>query len=358
MKAINDFGKSEKQSRRLSTGMGCSQSMGAMALTLLLGVACQGVNGEDQASVALRMVPEITVTGVNNTAYIVQSVEQLGNTNDWTTLANFVITNSSYAVYDSTPGTGKRFYRAISLGDQPVGTNNMVWIKPGTFLMGLSDSDTENFDAEKPASTVTLSNGFWMGKYEVTQDEYQSVMGNNPSSFTDSINLPVDSVSWMNASNYCVRLTDAARAAKTLPTGYVYRLPTEAEWEYAARSGSTNRFSFGIDANYTTVLQYGWIEANASGATHPVGLKLPNVWGLYDMVGNVGEWCSDWYAFDTYTAAPKTNPAGPAQGTDKVYRGGSISDTAVSCRSSARSGMAPDFPGLNSFGFRVVLAKP
>ena len=334
-----------------------SRACASFALVSLLSGASQIGYAAEVPSVSLRMVPEVSVTGVTNGSYVLQSVDQLGNTNDWTTLASFVPANGKYAFYDAEFPTAKRFYRVIGLGNQPISTNSMIWIKPGTFQLGLSDSDTENSDAEQPASQVTIVNGFWMGKFEVTQDEYQAVIGNNPSGFRDSGDLPVDSVSWLNASNYCVLLTEAARAAQTLPTGYVYRLPTEAEWEYAARAGSINRFSFGADPNYTTVIQYGWISDNADNMTHGVGLKLPNAWGLYDMVGNVNEWCSDWYAFNTYTAADKSNPTGPLSGTDKVYRGGSWSDPAVSCRSSARNSMDPGF-GLNSFGFRVVLAKP
>ncbi|MCL5099078.1 MAG: formylglycine-generating enzyme family protein, partial [Candidatus Omnitrophica bacterium] len=154
----------------------------------------------------------------------------------------------------------------------------------------------------------------------------------------------------------CTKLTDQERTAGRLPAGYVYRLPTEAEWEYATRAGTTTRFYYGDDPGYASLSLYAWYSEDSGSATHPVGTKLPNAWGLFDMHGNVWEWCSDWYS-EYYSPSSVTDPKGPATGTLRVVRGGgALADFGSGCRSAVRDGTSPSSQ-LSDLGFRVVLGK-
>jgi len=159
--------------------------------------------------------------------------------------------------------------------------------------MGSPTNELDRWDGEGPQTAVTISRGFWMGKYEVTQGEYLEVMGSNPSRFTGDTNRPVETVTWYDATNYCGQLTQRERAAGRIAANSLYRLPTEAEWDYACRAGTSTRSSFGDDLGYTNLTNYAWYRENRGLTTHPVGQKLPNPWGLYDMHGNVWEWCQD-----------------------------------------------------------------
>jgi formylglycine-generating enzyme required for sulfatase activity len=220
---------------------------------------------------------------------------------------------------------------------------------------------------EGPQTAVTISKGFWMGKYEVTQGEYLAVIGTNPSHFNGdrsgdpppfnqnygtNLTRPVEQVAWFNATNYCGKLTQRERAAGRIATNSVYRLPTEAEWEYACRAWTSTRFSYGDDPGYTDLNNYAWYTNNSSNVTYPVGQKLPNSWGLYDMLGNVVEWCQDWYA--PYPGGIALDPRGPATGSTRIARGGLWLRPGSYCRSAWRNAVAPDFAG--AAGFRVVLA--
>ena len=160
-------------------------------------------------------------------------------------------------------------------------------------------------------------------------------------------------VTWFNATNYCGKLTQRERAAGRIATNSVYRLPTEAEWEYACRAWTSTRFSYGDDLDYTNLTNYAWYTDNSSFTSHPVGQKLPNPWGLYDMHGNVEEYCQDVY--DTYRGGIALDPQGPATGSDRVHRGGDWSHPNWGCRSAFRFGFAGTFTFYN-LGFRVVLA--
>ena len=253
---------------------------------------------------------------------------------------------------------------------------NMVWIHCGTFTMGSPDIEPARESAEGPQTEVTICRGFWMGQYEVTQGEYLALMGNNPSRFnggSDGTNLkrPVEMVSWSAAVAYCAALTERERSEGRLPAGYAYRLPTEAEWEYACRAGTKTPFSFGSElhseneyVNFNGRCEYPvcgdspYCCYNSNGValiTVSVGSYFPNVWGLYDMHGNVSEWCRDWYG--DYRGESVSDPQGAPSGTLRVVRGGSWCVGGRYCRSAFRIGTFPD-GRLNggTVGFRVVLA--
>ncbi|MBE5227739.1 MAG: SUMF1/EgtB/PvdO family nonheme iron enzyme [Microcystis aeruginosa PMC 728.11] len=218
-------------------------------------------------------------------------------------------------------------------------TLEMVSLPAGQFLMGSADSDNE-----KPQHQVKV-NSFAIGKYPVTQAQYESVMGKNPSHFKNNPQNPVENVSWNDAQAFCRKLSQI--------TGKTYRLPTEAEWEYACRAGTTTRYYFGDDANQLG--DYAWYSANSQSKTHPVGQKKPNAWGLYDMIGNVWEWCEDnWH--DNYIGAPTDGSAWIKNGNDNrsLLRGGSWGDYPNNCRSAFRGiSLRRDFRNLDD-GFRVV----
>lgn len=188
---------------------------------------------------------------------------------------------------------------------------------------------------------VTISNDFHLGKYLVTQAQWEAVMEDNPSNFKGA-NWPVENVSWEDCQQFIERLN--------YQTGKnIYRLPTEAEWEYACRAGSISNFSFGDDKK--RLGEYGWYSANSDGETHPVGQKIPNPWGFHDMHGNVWEWCKDWYA--PYPGGLVTDPEGPSSGSDRVLRGGGWLDGPMRCRSGFRSYFSPNFR-CSFFGFRLA----
>ena len=219
----------------------------------------------------------------------------------------------------------------------------MVWVSGGTFTMGAtSEQGSDAWDDEKPAHSVTLS-GYYIGKYEVTQAQWKAVMGNNPSSFKGD-NLPVESVSWNEVQEFIKKLNQM--------TGKSYRLPTEAEWEYAARGGNNSRgYKYSGSNNIGSV---AWYYDNSGSTTHPVGSKSPNELGIYDMSGNVREWCQDRWASNYYSSSPQRNPQGSASGSDRVLRGGCWDNDARNCRVSCRSYVSP-YSGGYYLGFRLVL---
>ena len=221
-----------------------------------------------------------------------------------------------------------------------------VPIPAGTFWMGSAERAMP-FKDECPRHEVTISRPFHLGKYPVTQTQWRAVMGNNPSRFKGAEH-PVDSVSWEDARAFIAKLS-------ALEGHERYRLPTEAEWEYACRAGSTGRYCFGDDAG--ELGDYAWYADNSGGETHPVGRKRPNAWGLHDMHGNVFEWVRDWYDKRAYRAhkGGAVDPRGPGAGEVRVLRGGCWGDEDVSCRSAWRSRYAPDRRNEGN-GFRLVLA--
>ena len=235
------------------------------------------------------------------------------------------------------PAAGAPATAPASARPRLIPLTNLVAIKAGTF--------------QRIRFPVTITRDFWLGKYEVTQGEFATVLGRNPSHFTGDTDRPVEKVTFFEAAAYCASVNQRERAAGRLSPDYEYRLPYEAEWEYACRAGGTNLFGFGDDA--TLADQYAWTAENADTKTHPVGLKLPNAWGLYDMHGNVWEWCLDW--FEPYPPAPLTDPTGPASSKFKVFKGGAWNQNAEFARSSSRFMMSPS-NGIHFVGFRVALA--
>jgi len=300
----------------------------------------------------------LSLTGTVGTVYSIQYATNLAATSFWTDRTLLKVQAGSTVWSDpSAPTPARRFYRAVSV-PAPADTN-LVFIQPGTFTMGSPTNEVDRYSDEGPQTTVTISRGFWMGKYEVTQGEYLSVVGSNPSYFTsangfpDDPTLPVEKVNRSAANNYCARRTQQERAVGLIPTDYVYRLPTEAEWEYACRAGTTTRFSYGDDPGYTNLTDYAWGPDNSGGMTHPVGQMLPNPWGLHDIHGNVWEWCQDWYG--VYPSGSVIDPQGPATGLFGVLRGGAFPYANLECRSAARYAPYPNGASSGAIGFRVVL---
>ena len=218
----------------------------------------------------------------------------------------------------------------------------MVYVKGGTFTMGCTgEQGGDCDDNEKPAHSVTVSS-YYIGKYEVTQAQWREIMGSNPSDDMENI-WPVDSVSWNDIQVFIEKLN-----AKT---GKNYRLPTEAEWEFAARGGKQSKgYQYAGSNRLDSV---AWDFDNSGGQTHPVGSKSPNELGIYDMSGNVWEWCSDWYG--SYSSSSQTNPKGPQSGSDRVLRGGSLCNLARDCRVSDRDYGYPSYSNYY-IGFRLVLS--
>jgi len=240
----------------------------------------------------------------------------------------------------------------------------MVWIEPGTFTMGTTEAQEETLrskemwedwmDREQPAHSVTITQGFYLGKYELTQGQWESVMGTTPWSGEEHVveapNHPAVFISWEYVQAFITKLNEAESLQ-------VYRLPTEAEWEYACRAGTTTRWSCGN--NEGQLGNYAWYRGNASGVGevygHEVGTKLSNPWGLYDMHGNVWEWCQDRYG--AYSSDAQTDPTGPTTGSDRVIRGGYFTYIAQSTRSAFRSYSSPG-SRYSNIGARLLRQGP
>ena len=251
-------------------------------------------------------------------------------------------------------GAGKRIAVAALLGfvgfslclaaagetwTSPLGME-FVGVPAGSFVMG-SPEDEAGRDSDEVQHEVRISRGFWMGKYEVTQGEWEGVMGGNPSYFREcGARCPVEWVSWDDVQEFIRRLNEQESGS-----GYVYRLPTEAEWEYAARAGTTG-------ARYGELDEIAWYSDNSGGTTHPVGQKGANAWGLHDMLGNVDEWTADRYG--EYPSGAATDPQGPDTGSTWVGRGGSWGTIAWAVRSAYRDSLSPGRRASPHFGFRLV----
>jgi formylglycine-generating enzyme required for sulfatase activity len=236
------------------------------------------------------------------------------------------------------------------------GTQRCRHIPAGTFTMGCDDAETDavwneakqkfpkaeykrtTFEAHQ--HTVTLTQGFWMADSACTQALWQAITGSNPSQFTGDPQRPVEHVSWDNCQEFCTTLT------AEIP-GALARLPTEAEWEYACRAGTTGLYN---DPDIDAV---AWFSGNSGNTTHPVKQKAANTWGLYDMRGNVWQWCADWHG--DFPAGAVTDPTGTASGSNRVYRGSGWGSASATCRSEYRGRVSPGLR-LNSLGFRLCIS--
>ena len=252
-------------------------------------------------------------------------------------LLNEVEDGTSRPAADSSARSGD----SDPLGAAPMGPAGMefVWIPAGKFRMGSTSS--EAFEDEQPVTQVRISRGFWLGKYEVTQAEWEAVMGSNPSSFNGCGHCPVEEVSWNDVQDFISRLN--AQEGRE-----VYRLPTEAEWEYAARAGTKGDRYGDLDA-------IAWYGDTSGRRTHPVGGKAPNAWGLHDVLGNVVEWVGDWYG--DYVGGSVTDPQGPGSGPGRVIRGGCWVGAAKHSRTSNRNVSPPDVR-YDFLGFRLARMAP
>jgi formylglycine-generating enzyme required for sulfatase activity len=286
------------------------------------------------------------------------------NSNVWVAGPPINGTGKISTIQQSARDPAKTFFKVEEI-DLPLTiadlVGGMVSIPSGTFVMGSPDNEARRGSDEGPQTTVTISKSFSMSKYEVTQGQYTELMDFNSSRFINAgLNAPMEDASWEKAVEFCRRLTEQERSSGRLDPGYEYRLPTEAQWEYACRAGTTTWFSFGHDPTYSELGKYAWYKDNSGNTTHPVGMKLPNPWGLYDMHGNVWEMCQDLYTEShaggnlTDPVGKLTVPTGSSRGWRRVNRGGSWGDLARLSRSADRNWFPQGFQN-QGHGFRPVL---
>ena len=261
-----------------------------------------------------------------------------------TLASNAVASSSSNTLgYSSASSSMSSGSNTISIPVKNGISIDMVKVEAGTFMMGATSEMKDPYDNEKPVHQVTLTNDYYMGMYEVPQALWEAVMGSNPSEYKGD-NLPVEMVSWNDCQEFISKLNSL--------TGRKFRLPTEAEWEYAARGGKKSRgYQYSGNSNISDV---AWYDGNRGSKPHPVGTKQANELGIYDMSGNVYEWCSDWYG--SYSSSSQTNPTGADSGSGRVVRGGSWYDFAWGCRLSYRGSITPFYRG-NDLGLRLALSE-
>lgn len=330
---------------------------------VLLGVSA--ATADDAGPTANLLTADFSAAGM--VAFTVEStlegrwlVDHSINLTDWEEFTEVEVADGSgtASIEFTVNGIPAHFFRAVKLVEDSMA--GFVWIAPGEFMMG--DSSGVYFN-EWPSHPVQLTQGFWMAEREVTQTEFESVTGTNPSFLpAEGPNAPVESVSWFDAINYCAELTALKQDAGSLPPGHVVRLPTEAEWEYACRAGTDTYYSFTLIREKD---RYAWTGVYL-GRPHEVGTLLPNPWGLYDMHGNVFEWCMD--ALRDYPSVTEIDPFLESADPDasRIFRGGyfgSVSEPAdpagsvLSDRSAFR-GIGSPHVGAAYRGFRVVVGKP
>ena len=305
--------------------------VGAFASSATAGVGDVNADGSVNVSDVTALVNQIIGSG----SYSAQACDVNGdgevNVSDVTALVNLIINGGG----ESEDSNQTFTVNGVSF--------DMIAVEGGTFTMGATaEQASDAYSDEKPTHQVTLSS-YYIGKTEVTQELWQAVMGSNPSGFSGA-NLPVEKVSWEDCQIFIAILNEL--------TGKYFRLPTEAEWEYAARGGSKSQGYKYSGSN--TVDDVAWYPSNSSSKTHPVATKAPNELGIYDMSGNVLEWCSDWYSSSYYSSSSQYNPTGPASGSRRVYRGGSWGSSARLCRVSYRDYNGPSYSYYN-LGLRLAL---
>ena len=294
---------------------------------------------------AVKPRPDRSLTGFYVVICILLALTLLG-TWIWTLIPKwpFDAAEAKHRQSEASERLGLPVEKTVDLGDGVV--LELVLIPAGRFEMGSPANEAGRWgDQEGPVHRVRITRAFYIGKCEVTQEVWEKVMGTNPSNIKNAKN-PVGGVSWDDCQDFLKKLNALGKERGE------FRLPTEAQWEYACRAGTKTRFCSG-DAD-AGLADYAWFDANSGGTTHPVGTRKPNAWGLHDMHGNVWEWCADWWEQDYYAKSPKDDPVGPATGSRRVLRGGSWDVSPGSCRSSTRRGDVPAFR-LNSVGFRVVV---
>ena len=300
---------------------------------------------EEPATISCKAEGNVLVINYTGTLY------QSTDTVNWTEVAGasspYRVAMSEKMLFFRTQG-GVPIYKNMTI---PLGDDvelDMIWIDPGTFMMGSPENEIGR-DGVEYLHSETIRYGFWLGKYEVTHEQYKAIMGENPSQFSGS-GKPVETVSWYDAMSFCEKLTAREKEAGRLPAGYKYTLPTSAEWEYACRAGTTTAFNNGTnipteEQAYTepcpNLDQVGWYDYNSNSAVHTVGQKKPNAWGLYDMHGNVNEWTS-------------SKPEGREDEDLYIIRGGDWESWPYSCRSAYWHMQGPDVREY-WYGFRVAL---
>jgi formylglycine-generating enzyme required for sulfatase activity len=279
------------------------------------------------------------------------------------TTGTYILT---YSVADAAGNTATANRTVTVVGNRSVDLNatvamDMLWVPSGTFTMGSPTTEAGRQSDREDEHNVSLTQGFYLGKYEVTQAQYEAVIGTNPSEFnaTGNGNRPVEKVNWTEAVAFCTQLTTQEQAAGRLPAGWAYVLPTESQWEYACRAGTTTAYSWGAtiassNANYNW--DGGVNDGNDFKQTRDVGQYAANPWGFFDMHGNVWEWTADWYQAAYPIGNPVIDPTGPASGSYRVIRGGSWNNTGPYLRSAARYSNTPSYRSYG-FGFRVGFQK-
>ena len=308
-------------------------------------VFCDGYESEEgmvklkasaPSNLQITLTKEAASTGIESPQL---SVNQQP-TNNYVVSTSASSNTSGYSSASSSMSSGSN---TISIPVKNGINIEMVKVEAGTFMMGATSEMKKPYSWEKPVHQVILTNDYYMGKYEVTQALWQAVMGNNPSKFKGD-NLPVETVSWNDCQDFISKLNSL--------TGRNFRLPTEAEWEYAARGGKKSRgYQYSGSSKISNV---AWYDGNSGSKTHAVGTKQPNELGIYDMTGNVWEWCQDWYG--SYSSSSRTNPTGATSGSIRVRRGGCWGINARYCRSSYRSFSTPVNRG-NGLGLRLALSE-
>jgi formylglycine-generating enzyme required for sulfatase activity len=278
---------------------------------------------------------------------------------DMNTTGTYILT---YSVADAAGNTATANRTVTVVGNRSVDLNatvamDMLWVPSGTFTMGSPTTEAGRQSDREDEHNVSLTKGFYLGKYEVTQAQYMAVIGTNPSEFnaTGNGNRPVEKVNWTEAVAFCTQLTTQEQAAGRLPAGWAYVLPTESQWEYASRAGTTTAYSWGATITSSNA-NYNWDgganDGNDFKQTRDVGQYAANPWGFFDMHGNVWEWTADRYQAAYPTGNPVIDPTGPASGSFRVRRGGSWNDDGPTLRSARRTVLPPS-NRATILGFRV-----